>query len=174
MCNKSRTFPFYNQTSVDQRASFLMTFDGNAKSDSFWIKTIFLRKKDEYVWRQNKSFSVFIFVKISRSFKTPLLCSHYKQVSCNKWNSVDFSSRSKWFWHRSKQARPFSVFRWSNRRTCQINKHPSVHFFPHGPRLFHLSTEKTRVQSVRNGHQKAYSRADTINNNKNKDLRSFQ
>ena len=26
--------------------------------------------------------------------------------------------------------------------TLAGNKHLSVHFFPHGPRLFHLSTEK--------------------------------
>ena len=26
--------------------------------------------------------------------------------------------------------------------TLAGNKHPSVHFFPHGPRIFHLSTEK--------------------------------
>ena len=45
------------------------------------------------------------------------------------------------------------------------NKHPSVHFFLHGPRLFHLSKEKVRVQSVGNGHQSGYYRADTINKN---------
>ena len=48
------------------------------------------------------------------------------------------------------------------------NKHLSVHFFLHGPRVFHLSTEKVQVQSVANGHQSDYSRADTINNNINK------
>ena len=53
------------------------------------------------------------------------------------------------------------------------NKHHSVHFFLHGPRLFHLSTEKVRVQSVRNGHQSGFSRADTIFININKDQRSF-
>ena len=42
-------------------------------------------------------------------------------------------------------------------------KHLSVHFLLHGQRLFQLSTEKVRVQSVRNGHQSGYSRADTIN-----------
>ena len=36
------------------------------------------------------------------------------------------------------------------------SKHLSVHFFPHGPRLFHLATEKVRVQSVGNGHQNGY------------------
>ncbi len=40
-------------------------------------------------------------------------------------------------------------------------KHLSVLLFLHGPRLFHLSTEKVRVQSVRNGHQSGNSRADT-------------
>ena len=48
------------------------------------------------------------------------------------------------------------------------NKHPSVHFFLHGPRLFHLSTEEVRVRSVGNGHPIGYSRADTINNIINK------
>ena len=53
-------------------------------------------------------------------------------------------------------------------RTLAGNKHLSVHFFLHVPRLFHLSTEKVRVQSVENGHQSGYSRADTINININK------
>ena len=52
--------------------------------------------------------------------------------------------------------------------TLAGNKHLSVHFFFHGPCLFHLSTEKVRVQFVRNGHQSVYSRADTINKNINK------
>ena len=43
-----------------------------------------------------------------------------------------------------------------------------LHFFLHRPRLFHLSTDKVRVQSLKNGHQSGYSRADTINNNKQK------
>ena len=30
--------------------------------------------------------------------------------------------------------------------TLAGNKHPSVHFFPDGPRLFHISTEKVRVE----------------------------
>ena len=49
--------------------------------------------------------------------------------------------------------------------TLAGNKHPSVHFFLHGPHLFHLSTENLRVRSVGNGHQSAYSRADKMNNN---------
>ena len=52
------------------------------------------------------------------------------------------------------------------------NKHFFVHLFLHGPRRFHLSTEKVRVQSVKKGHQTSYSRANTINN-KNKNQRSF-
>ena len=48
------------------------------------------------------------------------------------------------------------------------NEHPSVHFFLHGPRLLHLSTEKVGLRSVGKGHQSGYSRADTINNNINK------
>ena len=57
--------------------------------------------------------------------------------------------------------------------TLAGNKHLSVHFFPHGPRLFHLSTEKSTVQSVGNGHQSGYSRADSINKTSTKDQRFF-
>ena len=52
--------------------------------------------------------------------------------------------------------------------TLAGNKHPSVHFFLHGPRLFHLLAEKEWVRSVGNGHQSGYSRADTIIKNINK------
>ena len=52
--------------------------------------------------------------------------------------------------------------------TLAGNKHLSVHLFPQGPRLFHLSTEKSTVRPVRNGHQSGYSRADMINININK------
>ena len=52
-------------------------------------------------------------------------------------------------------------------------KHPSVHFFLHGLRFFHLSTEKVRVRSVGNGHQSGHSRADTINKNINKRSKKF-
>ena len=57
--------------------------------------------------------------------------------------------------------------------TLGRNKHLSVHFFFHGPRLFHLSTEKVRVQSIKTGHQTGYSRANTINNNINKRSKKF-
>ena len=57
--------------------------------------------------------------------------------------------------------------------TLAGNKHPSIHFFPHGPRLFHLSTGKSTVRSVGKGHQSGYSRADTTNNNINKDQSHF-
>ena len=53
------------------------------------------------------------------------------------------------------------------------NKHPSVHFFPHGPRPFHLTTEKSTVRSVGNGHQIGYSRADTINSDINQSSKVF-
>ena len=43
--------------------------------------------------------------------------------------------------------------------TLAGNEHLCVQFFLHRPRLFHLSTEKVRVQSVTNGHQSGYSRA---------------
>ena len=57
--------------------------------------------------------------------------------------------------------------------TLAGNKHPSVHFFPHGPRPFHLSTGKSTVLSLGNGHQSGFSRADIINNNKTKDQSHF-
>ena len=57
--------------------------------------------------------------------------------------------------------------------TLAGNKHPSLYFFPHGPRLFHLSTEKRTVRSVGNGHQSGYSSADTINKNLNKRSKVF-
>ena len=57
--------------------------------------------------------------------------------------------------------------------TLAGNKHLSVHFFPHGPRLFRLSTGKSTVQSVGNGHQSGSSRADTINKNINKRSKVF-
>ena len=57
--------------------------------------------------------------------------------------------------------------------TLAGNKHLSVHFLPHEPRVSHLSIGKVRVQSVRNGHQSGYSRADTINININKMSKKF-
>ena len=57
--------------------------------------------------------------------------------------------------------------------TLAGNKHLPIHFFPHGPRPFHFSTEKSTVRSVGNGHQSGYSRADTINKNINKRSKSF-
>ena len=57
--------------------------------------------------------------------------------------------------------------------TLAGNKHLSVHYFLHGPRLFYLSMEKVRAHSVRNGHQNGYSRADTIIININKRSKMF-
>ena len=57
--------------------------------------------------------------------------------------------------------------------TLAGNKHLSVHFIPHGPRLFHPSTEKVRVRSVGNGLESGYSRADTIIKNINKRSKIF-
>ena len=57
--------------------------------------------------------------------------------------------------------------------TLAGNKHLSVHFFLPGMRLFHLLTEKVRVQSVRNGPQNGFSRADTILKNINNTLNKF-
>ena len=53
------------------------------------------------------------------------------------------------------------------------SKHLCVQFFFHGPCVFHLSSEKLRVQSVRNEHQSGYSRAGTINNNINRISNGF-
>ena len=57
--------------------------------------------------------------------------------------------------------------------TLAGKKHSSVHFFLHGQRLFHLSTEKVRVRSAGNGHQSGHSRADTINNDINNRWKKF-
>ena len=57
--------------------------------------------------------------------------------------------------------------------TLAGNKHTSILFFPHGPRPFHLSTGKSTVRSVGNGHQFGYSRADAINENINKRSKLF-
>ena len=57
--------------------------------------------------------------------------------------------------------------------TLAGNKHPSVHFFPHGPRLSHLLTEKSTVRSVGKGHQSGYSRADTLNKSINRRSKIF-
>ena len=53
------------------------------------------------------------------------------------------------------------------------NKHPSVHFFLHRPRLLYLLTEKLWVRFVGNGHQSGDSRADEIKNDKNKRSKKF-
>ena len=57
--------------------------------------------------------------------------------------------------------------------TLAGNKHLSIHFLPHRLRIFHLSTEKVRAKSVRKGHQRAYSRAHSINTEINKKSKLF-
>ena len=57
--------------------------------------------------------------------------------------------------------------------TLAENKHPPAQLFLHRLRLFLLSTENLRVQSVRSGHQSGYSRDDTRNININKDQTGF-
>ena len=57
--------------------------------------------------------------------------------------------------------------------TLAGNKHLSVHFFPHGPRVSHLSIGKSTVRSVGNGHQSGYSRADTINNKHKQEIKGI-
>ena len=54
------------------------------------------------------------------------------------------------------------VFMKEKMPTFTGNKHLSVHFFLHGSRLLHLSTEKVLAFSVGIGHQIGYFRADTI------------
>ena len=61
-----------------------------------------------------------------------------------------------------------SIYQKERMPTLAGNIHLSVHFLPHGPRPFHLSTEKRTVRSVGSGHQSGYSRADIINKNINK------
>ena len=63
------------------------------------------------------------------------------------------------------------IYQREKMRTLAGNKHPSVFFFPHAPRLLHLSTEKVRVRSVGNGDQSGYSLADKINKNINKKIK---
>ena len=62
------------------------------------------------------------------------------------------TNREKYFNH--------IIYRRNGMPTLAGSKHPSVHFIPHGPRLFHLSTEKSTVRSVGNGLQSGYSRAE--------------
>ena len=57
--------------------------------------------------------------------------------------------------------------------TLAGNYHLFLHFFLHRPRLFHLSPEEVRVQSVRNRHQSGYFRDETINKNINKKSKRF-
>ena len=75
------------------------------------------------------------------------------------------TNREKYFHH--------IIYQRERMPTLAGKKHPSVHFFPHGPRPFHLSTEKSTVRSVGNGHQSGYSRADIINKNINKRSKVF-
>ena len=77
---------------------------------------------------------------------------------------VKVQSREKYFIHNKYKGKM---------PTLAGNKQPSIHFFLHGPRPFHFSTEKVRVRSVGNVHQSGYSRADLINNNINIDEKNF-
>ena len=56
--------------------------------------------------------------------------------------------------------------------TVAGSKHLSFHLLLHGPPPLHLSTEKLRVQSVRDGDPSGYSRSDTIYNNINKNQKN--
>ena len=57
--------------------------------------------------------------------------------------------------------------------TLAGEKHLSINFLPQVPRTFHLSTEKSTVRSVGNGHQSGYSYADTINSDINQRSKVF-
>ena len=52
--------------------------------------------------------------------------------------------------------------------TLAGSKHLSVHLLVHMLRLFHHSTENCTGLTVGNGHQNAYFRANTVNDNINK------
>ena len=52
-------------------------------------------------------------------------------------------------------------------------EHLSIHFLPHTPYFFKLSTEDGRTPSIRNGHESAYFRANVLITNKKKLNRSF-
>ena len=70
------------------------------------------------------------------------------------------TNREKYFNHINYQR--------ERMQTLAGNKHLSVYFFPHGPRLFHLSTGKGRVRSAGKRHPSGYSRAYTIKKHKQK------
>ena len=53
------------------------------------------------------------------------------------------------------------------------NKHLSVHFFFHGPRPFHPSTEESTGPIRRKCTSSGYSRDDAKNNNTNKRSKKF-
>ena len=55
---------------------------------------------------------------------------------------------------------------------CGRKQTPLRPFFI-GQRLCHISMEKVWVQSIKNGHQSGYSRADLLNIHKNKDQTVF-
>ena len=74
---------------------------------------------------------------------------------------------------KTRESTLFILFIKGKMPTLAGNKHPSIHFFLYGPRLFHPSTEKVRVRTVGIGHQSGYSRADTIHININKRSQIF-
>ena len=74
---------------------------------------------------------------------------------------------------KTRESTLFILFIKGKMPTLAGNKHPSIHFFLYGPRLFHLLTENVRVRSVGVGHQSGYSLADTIHKNINKRSMSF-
>ena len=57
--------------------------------------------------------------------------------------------------------------------TLAGNKHFSVDFSLHGPRLSHLLTEKVPIRSIGYGHQSGYFLADAISNNINIRWKTF-
>ena len=81
------------------------------------------------------------------------------------YTSNQGTNREKYFNH--------NIYQRERMPSLAGNKQLSVHFFPHGPRLLHPSTEKVRVRSVGNGHQCGYSRADTKNKSINKRSKLF-
>ena len=98
------------------------------------------------------------------TFISPIYTFPWRE-NINVYTPDQGTNREKYFVHINYQRKGMP--------TLSGNEHLPVHFFPHGPRLFHLSTEKSTVRSVGNGHQSGCSRADIKNKNINKGSKLF-
>ena len=81
----------------------------------------------------------------------------YNNISTSISPIYNFPRRETFFTRQIKvqigQSTSIIFFIKGKMPTFAGKKHPSVLFFPHGSRVFQLSTEKMRVGSVGNGHQ---------------------